>query len=346
MKKNLSQSLNKLPIIIIAIDINKQITFYNNVAKQKFLFIDEMIDINNVIRSTELNKFIEESFSNKKDSKLEFSPSNFTDMYFIGDLTFFDNDYSELIISLTDQSTLKNYEQMRTDFVANVSHELRTPLSSIVGYIETIKNSVNSSSENKLDNYVGKFLDTMEDQAWRMTRLVEDLLLLSKYESDEIQMNFEQINIINLIEGVLDNLQNKINDKNIEVKINNYLSKDDVLGNKDALIQVFINLTDNAIKYSKENSKIEIELNERLEQNINYCEINFRDFGEGISEEHLSRLTERFYRVDKNRSRNQGGTGLGLSIVKHITNKHSGKMKIESQIDKGSTFSVALPIIN
>ena len=119
-----------------------------------------------------------------------------------------------------------------------------------------------------------------------------------------------------------------------------------MLGNKDALIQVFINLTDNAIKYSKENSKIEIELNERLEQNINYCEINFRDFGEGILEEHLSRLTERFYRVDKNRSRNQGGTGLGLSIVKHITNKHSGKMKIESQIDKGSTFSVALPIIN
>ena len=204
MKKNLSQSLNKIPIIIIAIDINKQITFYNNVAKQKFLFIEEKIDINNVIRSSELNKFIEESFSNKKDSKLEFSPSNFTDLYFIGDLTFFDNDYSELIISLTDQSTLKNYEQMRTDFVANVSHELRTPLSSIVGYIETIKNSVNSSSENKLDNYVGKFLDTMEDQAWRMTRLVEDLLLLSKYESDEIQMNFEQINIINLIEGVLD----------------------------------------------------------------------------------------------------------------------------------------------
>ena len=105
MKKNLSQNLNKLPIIIIAIDINKQITFYNNVAKQKFLFIDEMIDINNVIRSNELNKFIEESFSNKKDSKLEFSPSNFTDLYFIGDLTFFDNDYSELIISLTDQST-------------------------------------------------------------------------------------------------------------------------------------------------------------------------------------------------------------------------------------------------
>ena len=119
-----------------------------------------------------------------------------------------------------------------------------------------------------------------------------------------------------------------------------------MLGNKDALIQVFINLTDNAIKYSKENSKIEIELKERLEQNINYCEIHFRDFGEGISEEHLSRLTERFYRVDKNRSRNQGGTGLGLSIVKHITNKHNGKMKIESQIDKGSTFSVALPIIN
>ena len=111
-----------------------------------------------------------------------------------------------------------------------------------------------------------------------------------------------------------------------------------MLGNKDALIQVFINLTDNAIKYSKENSKIEIELNERLEQNINYCEINFRDFGEGISEEHLSRLTERFYRVDKSRSREQGGTGLGLAIVKHIIEAHDQKITIKSKIGRGTEF--------
>ena len=340
MKKNLSQSLNKLPIIIIAIDINKQITFYNNVAKQKFLFIEEKIDINNVIRSSELNKFIEESFSNKKDSKLEFSPSNFTDLYFIGDLTFFDNDYSELIISLTDQSTLKNYEQMRTDFVANVSHELRTPLSSIVGYIETIKNSVNSSSENKLDNFVGKFLDTMEDQAWRMTRLVEDLLLLSKYESDEIQMNFEQINIINLIEGVLDNLQNKINDKNIEVKINNYLSKDDVLGNKDALIQVFINLTDNAIKYSEKNKKIKITTKSK---DNNFHAI-VEDEGIGISKENIPQITERFFRVNPAKSKEVGGTGLGLAIVKHIVNQHRAEMSITSELNKGTRISLVFPI--
>ena len=344
MKKKLRLSLSKIPSIIIAIDTNKEIIFYNNAAKQKFLFIDEGRDLNNIIRSTELNTFIDKAFREKEDFKFEFTPSNFSDMYFIADLIFVEKDYEELLISLNDQSLLKNYEQMRTDFVANVSHELRTPLSSILGYVETIKNSLNED-KNK-DKTVGKFLDTMEDQAWRMTRLVEDLLLLSKYETEDKPIEFQEANIRQLIDGVVDNLQNKLMAKKIEVQIKDDFDKSTISANKDALIQVFLNLTDNAIKYSKENSKIEIELKERLEQNINYCEINFRDFGEGISEEHLSRLTERFYRVDKNRSRNQGGTGLGLSIVKHITNKHNGKMKIESQIDKGSTFSVALPIIN
>ena len=344
MKKKLRLSLSKIPSIIIAIDTNKEIIFYNNAAKQKFLFIDEGRDLNNIIRSTELNTFIDKAFREKEDFKFEFTPSNFSDMYFIADLIFVEKDYEELLISLNDQSLLKNYEQMRTDFVANVSHELRTPLSSILGYVETIKNSLNED-KNK-DKTVGKFLDTMEDQAWRMTRLVEDLLLLSKYETEDKPIEFQEANIRQLIDGVVDNLQNKLMAKKIEVQIKDDFDKSTISANKDALIQVFLNLTDNAIKYSKENSKIEIELKERLEQNINYCEIHFRDFGEGISEEHLSRLTERFYRVDKNRSRNQGGTGLGLSIVKHITNKHNGKMKIESQIDKGSTFSVALPIIN
>ena len=174
MKKKLRLSLSKIPSIIIAIDTNKEIIFYNNAAKQKFLFIDEGRDLNNIIRSTELNTFIDKAFREKEDFKFEFTPSNFSDMYFIADLIFVEKDYEELLISLNDQSLLKNYEQMRTDFVANVSHELRTPLSSILGYVETIKNSLNED-KNK-DKTVGKFLDTMEDQAWRMTRLVEDLL--------------------------------------------------------------------------------------------------------------------------------------------------------------------------
>ena len=110
------------------------------------------------------------------------------------------------------------------------------------------------------------------------------------------------------------------------------------------MIQVFLNLTDNAIKYSKENSTIEIELESVIDDNTTFCQISFIDKGEGISKEHLTRLTERFYRVDKNRSRNQGGTGLGLSIVKHITNRHNGKLSIKSKVDKGSTFTISLPV--
>ena len=129
----------------------------------------------------ELNSFIDKAFREKIDFKVEFQPSNYEDWYFIADLVFFpesEGSHKELIVILTDQTMLYNYEKMRTDFVANVSHELRTPLSSIVGYIETIKNDIN------LDKITtNKFLDIMEDQAWRMTRLVEDLLLLSKYEA-------------------------------------------------------------------------------------------------------------------------------------------------------------------
>ena len=193
MKKNIKKALDKTPLITIVIDIDRNVTYYNNFAKQKFLFLEEGRDINAVIRSAELNKYIDKAFTEKIDYKIEFQPSNFEDWYFIADLVFFhenDGSDSELTIMLTDQTMLYSYEKMRTDFVANVSHELRTPLSSIVGYIETIKNDINL---NKATTH--KFLDIMENQAWRMTRLVEDLLLLSKYESEDKPLNFKNDNI-------------------------------------------------------------------------------------------------------------------------------------------------------
>ena len=344
MKKNIKKALDKTPLITIVIDIDRNVTYYNNFAKQKFLFLEEGRDINSVIRSTELNNFIEKAFSEKKDHRIEFQPSNFEDWSFIADLLFLpesNNPENELIIMLTDQTMLYSYEKMRTDFVANVSHELRTPLSSIVGYIETIKNDTN------LDQSItNKFLDIMEDQAWRMTRLVEDLLLLSKYENEDKPLKFIETEIITIIQSAIDNLNKKIDDKKLKVNLEDNFSKKIISLNSDSIIQVFINIIDNAIQYSGESSEINIVLKEAMIDDNLYAQVQIKDQGEGISSEHLSRLTERFYRIDKNRSRNLGGTGLGLSIVKHIVNRHNGKLTIESELEKGSTFTIYLPILN
>lgn len=342
MKKNIKRILDKTPLITIAINSDRNIIYYNNFAKQKFLFLEEGRDINLVLRSTELNTFIDKCFGEEKDYTVEFQPSNFDDWYFLANLLFFSeaDHQSEIIIFLTDQTFLYSYEKMRTDFVANVSHELRTPLSSIVGYIETIKN------ENNLDKKTtNKFLDIMEEQAWRMSRLVEDLLLLSKYEADDKPLDFRETEVVKLVESAIDNLKLKIEEKKLQVVFNNFLNDKIISLNSDSIIQVFINILDNAIKYSNENSSIFIKLNNIILEENNHIHIQIEDQGEGIAKEHLHRLTERFYRIDKNRSRDLGGTGLGLSIVKHIINRHNGKLTISSEPEKGSIFNVYLPII-
>jgi two-component system phosphate regulon sensor histidine kinase PhoR len=344
MKKNIKKALDKTPIISIAIDIDRNITYYNNFAKQKFLFIEEGRDINTIIRSTELNNYIDKAFTDHMDYKIEIQPSNFEDWYFIADLVFFpetEDAKKELTIMLTDQTMLYTYEKMRTDFVANVSHELRTPLSSILGYLETIKNDVNLDQATTY-----KFLDIMETQAWRMTRLVEDLLLLSKYEAGDKPLDFKNVELVRVIEAAIDNLNKKIEDKNLKVNLDDHYNKKIISLNSDSMIQVFINIIDNAIKYCQEGSDINIALKETMLDDNIYVQVQIEDQGEGISSEHLSRLTERFYRIDKNRSRDLGGTGLGLSIVKHIINRHNGKLTIESELEKGSIFTVYLPALN
>ena len=344
MKKNIKKALDKTPIISIAIDIDRNITYYNNFAKQKFLFIEEGRDINTIIRSSDLNNYIDKAFTDHIDYKVEIQPSNFEDWYFIADLVFFpetEDAKKELTIMLTDQTMLYTYEKMRTDFVANVSHELRTPLSSILGYLETIKNDVNLDQATTY-----KFLDIMETQAWRMTRLVEDLLLLSKYEAGDKPLDFKNVELVSVIEAAIDNLNKKIEDKKLKVVLHNHLGKKIISIDSDSMTQVFIKILDNAIKYCYSESQVTITVKEATMDDKIYAQVEIEDQGEGISSEHLNRLTERFYRIDKDRSRDLGGTGLGLSIVKHILNRHNGNLKIESVLNKGSTFTVYLPILD
>lgn len=338
MQNDISKILDKLPFACISIAKNKKVLYFNYEAKKKFIFLKENIKIDNIIESEELNEKIDNSFATNKENNINFTPLNFQDSFFDANMVFLDNDKKELTIFFTDESLKRGYEKMRTDFIANVSHELRTPLSSIIASVETIQNNANNDKTAQI-----KFLESMGKQAWRMSRLVEDLLTLSKIESDDKELHFESINVADLVQGVVDNLYNKADKKNIKIRIIKNTDKLNVKADYDAMMQVFINLLDNAINYSKENSNITINFDEETNNDKLYLKISITDEGDGIEKKYINRITQRFYRVDKNRSRMQGGTGLGLAIVKHIIQRHQGELEIKSKVGIGSTFSALFP---
>lgn len=338
MQNDISKILDKLPFACISIAKNKKVLYFNYEAKKKFIFLKENIKIDNIIESEELNEKIDNSFATNKENNINFTPLNFQDSFFDANMVFLENDKKELTIFFTDESLKRGYEKMRTDFIANVSHELRTPLSSIIASVETIQNNANNDKTAQI-----KFLESMGKQAWRMSRLVEDLLTLSKIESDDKELHFESINVADLVQGVVDNLYNKADKKNIKIRIIKNTDKLNVKADYDAMMQVFINLLDNAINYSKENSNITINFDEETNNYKLYLKISITDEGDGIEQKYINRITQRFYRVDKNRSRMQGGTGLGLAIVKHIIQRHQGELEIKSKVGIGSTFSALFP---
>jgi len=338
MQNDISKILDKLPFACISIAKNKKVLYFNYEAKKKFIFLKENIKIDNIIESEELNEKIDNSFATNKENNINFTPLNFQDSFFDANMVFLENDKKELTIFFTDESLKRGYEKMRTDFIANVSHELRTPLSSIIASVETIQNNANNDKTAQI-----KFLESMGKQAWRMSRLVEDLLTLSKIESDDKELHFESINVADLVQGVVDNLYNKADKKNIKIRIIKNTDKLNVKADYDAMMQVFINLLDNAINYSKENSNIIINFDEETNNHKLYLKISITDEGDGIEQKYINRITQRFYRVDKNRSRMQGGTGLGLAIVKHIIQRHQGELEIKSKVGIGSTFSALFP---
>jgi two-component system phosphate regulon sensor histidine kinase PhoR len=235
---------------------------------------------------------------------------------------------------LHDITEIKKIEKMRIDFVANVSHELRTPLTSIKGFIETLKDGAIDDPQNRR-----RFLEIIESQADRLNNLIADLLQLSKIESKNIAIKFETTDIKELTQQVLANFSKTIQGKGhkIAIKFSEYFPK--VKADPVKIEQVLINLISNAVKFTPNGGKIEIK---------GYCldnqvKVEICDNGVGIAKEHLGRIFERFYRVDKARSREMGGTGLGLSIVKHIVQAHGGVVGADSQAGKGSCFYFFLP---
>jgi two-component system phosphate regulon sensor histidine kinase PhoR len=226
-------------------------------------------------------------------------------------------------------------EKIRSEFVANVSHELKTPLTSIQGFLETLQEGAAENPEVR-----NKFLDIMAIETARLKRLIEDLLILSDIENRRNVSMEQQIQIQQSLQEIISSIMPIAQSRGIDV----VLTVDPSLkiqGSEDRFKQMMLNLIENAIKYSRDGGVVRVsgELQSETEQIL----IQVRDQGIGISPEHIDRLFERFYRVEKSRSSKAGGTGLGLSIVKHIANLFEAELKVESQMNEGSVFSVLFP---
>ena len=238
------------------------------------------------------------------------------------------------ILVFHDLTRLKQLENTRQEFVANVSHELRTPLSMIKGYVETLIHGAKDDPK-----VATRFLQTIEKHADRLTYLIEDLLTISRLESGRIVMNRQRVELRPVVDDVLNDLKSRAGDKNVVLE-NQVPEEIVVRADADRIQQVLFNLVDNAIKYGRPAGRVWIQARLAAEQLI---EVSVCDNGPGIPPEAIDRVFERFYRVDKARSREQGGTGLGLSIVKHIVQYHGGTVWAESELERGTTFSFTLP---
>ena len=225
-----------------------------------------------------------------------------------------------------DITRLKQLERIRQDFVANVSHELRTPLTTIKGYAETLLDGALK------EDVAFQFVQVIKRHTDRLTKIVEDLLMLSKIETKEFQLKMEVISLPNFIDDVLDFVKEPAEKKKISLSRNKIPPSLAVQADRGYLEQILINLLDNAIKYTPEGGRVTVSAIERDSKDIQFL---IEDNGIGIPKEDLSRIFERFYRVDKGRSKEMGGTGLGLSIVKHLVQAHGGRVWVESQPGEG-----------
>jgi len=318
---------------VIATDENGEIMLINPAARE-MLFIDEKHvrdkDFIQVVRNYKINELLEKVLKENdiisQEILLQREEEKILRCHFAS-ITNEENNIKGGVIVFTDITELRRLEQVRKDFVANVSHELKTPLTSIIGYVDTLLENKNINKNTK-----NKFLKIIKDEADRLGILIQDLLNLSKFEDSNPELNPGNIN--NLINKTVSILEEKAGKKNISIKTKMAEDSLQVYMIKEQIEQVMINLIDNAIKYTPEDGEIEIKVLEKENKVL----VEVIDNGIGIPQKDQQRIFERFYRVDKARSRSMGGTGIGLSIVKHIIKSHDSEINLESESGKGSKF--------
>lgn len=337
----LYHALNGLQEAIFILDGSRRILFGNTIAESIFGKFAISSDFVRTIRHPQCMEMIEQVLQGQETATDAITIENPIKTTFNVLVSRLGGEGNRVMVSMMDISERRQIEQMRSDFVANVSHELRSPLTALTGFIETLQGPAKQDASAR-----ARFLELMEREAGRMARLVSDLLSLSKFEATKRILPRDRCDIIKIVNRVKATLSEMIAREGKTVRIVFEEPELSITGDEDALVQVFQNLIENAIKYSAANSTITATISEVSNfagMNAPAVAIVIQDRGDGIPQEHIARLTERFYRVDSDRSREKGGTGLGLAIVKHIINQHRGRLKIESETGVGSTFSVFLP---
>ncbi len=288
--------------------------------------------INEIIKNHTLLSAIDCLIDNRCDTPEEIEIEEAERFFNVRMVLLRDDGTGSLLIFLRDITEEKRVETIKKDFVANVSHELRTPLASIKGYSETLLDADTDEDKQR------EFLEIIDRHATRMSRIIDDLLILSRLESSALSLVSDTMDIKELINATVQGCVKDAKDRGVIIKAELPDVMPDVMGDRDRLEQVVVNLFDNAIKYSPAGGYVTITA-ENLGGEVR---IDVSDTGIGIPADDISRIFERFYRVDKARSRALGGTGLGLAIVKHIIQGHSGRLEVKSELGVGSTFSFFL----
>ena len=340
-KNELAAVLSSMAEGVMAVDMDEQIISINKAAARIFENLSENLlnrSIPEVIRNPDLQKFINKALTSKKNLEEDIT------LYQGGERILYvhntpledlDSQRRGILVVLNDVTHLRKLENMRKDFAANVSHEIKTPLTAIKGFVETLR-----TGERNEPKETEQFLAIIEKHVNRLTAIIEDLIKLSKIEQqdEKSEIQLEENSVKSVISSAIQTCREKANSKEITIGL---ACPEDISVRLDSrlMAQAMVNLLDNAINYSREKSDIQISASLK----DNELMIRVQDHGIGIPKENLSRLFERFYRVDKARSRELGGTGLGLAIVKHIAHAHGGRVSVESILGKGSTFSLHLP---
>lgn len=325
---------------VIAIDLNENITNINNAAKKIFDLPQQpaTMSIAELFRDNKISPFVHQIIKTATSQKQEFIIHDIEEKYImVRGTTILNetNDISGVLLVLSDITMIKKLENFRQDFVTDVSHEIKTPLTIIRGAVETLEDGAIETPDT-----AKKFMDIITRHVDRLNNLVADILSLGAIEHyQHTEHQFDQCCMADLLNSAINLCHPKADKHHIAIYNENSIAIN-INADKNLLEQAIINLLDNAIKYSEANSKIIV----KTAQNKHELAISVEDFGCGIASEHLPRLFERFYRVDKARSRKLGGTGLGLSIVKHIAQLHHGSVAVDSKPGAGSTFTIRLPL--